>query len=361
MVDYTGINPITTTIDWSNIFTTTPKEEAVATIDSLAKKFLCKAELAQYSTVLGGYHEKIHSEVNNLFNQCVGSEIQIDAVMEYLTQLQTHAVSLSNSVSLENINEEIVTVRKHYDAKLASDHLVITLPNIVLTDGEGTVDFGVFKVLLAPPNYVHINCDNPKNAIGTNVFHPVVKNGSLCSGDGKIALYNALANFRFLDAMDIISNILTTYNADAPYYLQLERWYIFYCCKCDARMSENRQCSCGRGVCDECSSNCSCGNICCSSCRHTCEKCRADTCSKCITTCQRCGLYCCSKCMSDNACESCSVILKRRESRFSIIMETYEMPEVADAPTNITNETLEFMLSQERMRELYSTYFRDSD
>lgn len=162
--------------------------------------------------------------------------------------------------------------------------------------GSAAAGSGAFEVKALKPNHP---------AGRTDVTHPHVEDDTLCAGEAKDALDQAVADGRLVDAFQLIHSVLTNYNPGSA-YVALNEWDGSHCAQCGRRIrsSDASTCEgCESELCDECGERCEgCDQLRCGDCLESCEVCRdrhcrgsLDTtpkgravCSGCRETCPRC-------------------------------------------------------------------------
>jgi hypothetical protein len=176
------------------------------------------------------------------------------------------------------------------------------------------VDLGPFEIRLHWDQldrsyaYETIAVDPNPAASDQSITHPHIQDHSLCEGEGRTVIREALASGRLLDFFLIIRSLLTTYNSGGA-YVQLDRWSGVYCRDCgDLVGAEDiASCVCGRHeACDSCSSICmNCNDRVCSRCSEVCSKCGDLNCTSCMESCDKCAMPLCSHCHNSGRCNSC--------------------------------------------------------
>ena len=258
-------------------------------------------------------------------------------------------------LSLKEAIEEIRIISKEWsDIKFRGGILSVLIKDVCLTDGEGEVKLGSFRIHLDLSDSfggltIH-SIDKIKSSGG--YVHPHIKDSQLCTGDGGEAMKYALCQGRLHDCFIIVEAILRTYGEDP--HEGLQEWYdpdregqffcegcerhydngdSYYCEHCERERCiecrEGDRCNgCGEWNCKECINYCddcentfcnncdnscynSCGSSICSNCLNQCNKCDNNYCEKCITRCLYCDDYICKNCIStchcceEDCCHSC--------------------------------------------------------
>jgi len=202
------------------------------------------------------------------------------------------------------------------------------------------VDLGGYEITLEvnslrdSPRYRIRSCDGVASASDSSLCHPHVSHGSLCEGDGRLAIAAALETGRLGDFLVIVRQILETYNPGSA-YVSLEDWEGFPCGDCGDLLDRDESSSCytcGTCLCSSCTIDCSdCDEPHCSGCLTDCEDCHRGCCERCVRTCVECRRPCCDYCRSTaGRCESC-------EEAASQNSNTEEEPDEEKTP--ITNAT----------------------
>lgn len=211
--------------------------------------------------------------------------------------------------------------------------LSVNIGNVSLTDGIEEVDLGDFILCLniddpTGPKLKVIAVNPIKGSMG--YYHPHIKDESLCEGDGKDIMRDALRHGRLEDYFRIAESIVRTYNEDSPYE-PLQDWYNpdrenqiccdrcddwicideMYCCdECNVNfcyecgtINECKQCD--QCCCEKCLSACiDCGQSICGSCRDNCHDCKGTYCVNCMSICIDCHIYHCPGC--NTSCLKCA-------------------------------------------------------
>ena len=190
-------------------------------------------------------------------------------------------------------------------------HLItVTTDEVVLED----VYLGSFEIVL---NWHRLNetgayevlaVDARPAATDDDTTHPHVQSNSLCEGDGKAAIRNALRDGRLYDFFVLVRQILHSYNSSSA-YVQLSDWSGISCPECGSTTAEDESnlCEdCSTTTCIECSTRCNdCDYRHCSDCIRTCTGCDEDTCSSCRSVCSECGDAFCKGCLTHEICLLC--------------------------------------------------------
>lgn len=139
-----------------------------------------------------------------------------------------------------------------------------------------------------------------------SVTHPHVNDDTLCEGEGKTAIANALANGRICDFFQLVNGILRTYNPHSP-FVSLEDWNGRDCYDCGSTMVEDNYhyCqSCENEFCARCASYCRiCDDTTCRSCLTKCSICGDPVCRSCRVSCPDCNSVLCKTCSEERQCD----------------------------------------------------------
>lgn len=190
-------------------------------------------------------------------------------------------------------------------------HVVSVTTDDVILEG---VDLGRFEIVLnwqrlrETGAYDVVAVDDRSAATDSDTTHPHVQCNSLCEGEGKAAIRNALGDGRLFDFFVLVRQILHTYNPSSA-YVQLSDWFGIQCPECGSTTSddESNLCEgCSTTTCFDCSTHCTdCDYRYCSDCIRTCTGCDSDTCSSCRSQCGECGDGFCKGCIDDGRCLLC--------------------------------------------------------
>jgi hypothetical protein len=135
-----------------------------------------------------------------------------------------------------------------------------------------------------------------------------VQDESLCEGEGRSAIAEALASGRIYEFFLLVNQLLHTYGEGSG-YVELRDWFGAPCSDCGESVdAEDRHfCHrCDRGLCESCSLCCDgCDRSFCSGCLQPCAACGHDFCSGCLDSCRSCQRQICEGCLEDGQCLSC--------------------------------------------------------
>ena len=207
--------------------------------------------------------------------------------------------------SIRSLPEDFPSVRIDLRRRL----LCVQTAPVTLED----IELGPFEVQLdwsrigAPQPYKVLALEPYAAECNSSATHPHVQDGSLCEGDGRQAILQALAQGRLDDFFQVISSILHTYNAGSA-FVRLEDWSGTPCADCGYSVSieESTCCTrCGSTVCGECDRYCRhCNDVYCDSCTEACQGCSSSYCSACLELCSGCRESFCPECLIER-CNDC--------------------------------------------------------
>jgi hypothetical protein len=190
-------------------------------------------------------------------------------------------------------------------------HLITVRTDAVVLE---SVDLGRFEIVLnwhllnETGAYEVIAMDERPAAASDDTTHPHVQSNSLCEGEGKVAIRNALRDGRLYDFFVLVRQILHSYNSSSA-YVQLDDWFGISCPDCGSTTTDDdsNHCEgCSTTTCGECSSRCNdCDDYFCSDCIRTCTGCDNNTCSSCRSLCSECGDGFCKGCLDHERCPLC--------------------------------------------------------
>jgi len=156
--------------------------------------------------------------------------------------------------------------------------------------------------------YSVVALDPNPAASSSDTTHPHVQNGSLCEGEGRVPIRQALRHGRLLDFFIMVRQILRTYNSSSA-YVSLDEWQGIDCHDCGRLVvgDERDTCeACEVDLCGDCSTGCrSCDRRCCSECIDSCSDCEEYFCSQCLSRCAECRQQFCEECLTDEKCNAC--------------------------------------------------------
>ena len=248
------------------------------------------------------------------FQRCLQELKQTQARLSHeLTTNQSGLTMIKYPKAIPSLREliaELCSLADEFDETSidwSQQEIIVRTPAIVLRE----VNLGEFEIRLC---WSELGDLQPYRIVslaetGTDdVHHPHVQGDTLCEGEGKIPVSQALAEGRLGDFFILVQQILQTYNPGSA-YVPLERWWNSSCADCNDSMSqeESRHCSiCEHQICEYCRRNCvACSDHLCTSCADTCSACDDTFCRDCISNCESCGECCCRPCLSDQTCSSC--------------------------------------------------------
>ena len=196
------------------------------------------------------------------------------------------------------------------DIRLRENTLVVRTEPIELKE----VDFGPFEIRL---QWKHLGKYQPYEVVALSpypatsnptVTHPHVQDNSLCSGEGRMPIQQALRQGRLGDFFLIVQQVLKTYSS-ASAFVTLDCWSGTRCTDCGEVRSDDDSfhCrSCDSVLCPGCSRDCTtCATYFCSDCVSVCDACDSECCHSCQLTCELCNGGFCDQCLSAGYCKSC--------------------------------------------------------
>jgi hypothetical protein len=202
---------------------------------------------------------------------------------------------------LVQLEEEFPEVSVNWD----TNQLMVVTDPIVLED----INLGPFCLRLNWNEWtigqdlhsLEVIADEPNTAeLNTEVTHPHVRSGELCSGDAQYALQKALQQGRLAEAFLLIRAVLSEYNPGSA-YVKLENWHGTACNNCGSSVIDD-----DRSYCEACE------NDYCTYCCDNCGNCGACRCLGCLESCSACDERFCPGCLSttvteQSICRSCRV------------------------------------------------------
>jgi hypothetical protein len=215
--------------------------------------------------------------------------------------------------SSRDILADLIALASEFDEVSISmeRHCITVTTDVVVLEG---VDLGRFAIVL---NSHRLNergayeveaLDASPAAASDDTTHPHVQSNSLCEGEGKAAIRNALRDGRLYDFFVLVRQILHSYNSSSA-YVQLSDWSGIQCPECGSTTAEDDSnlCEdCSTTTCIECTTRCNdCDYRYCSDCIRTCTGCDEDTCSSCRSVCSECGDAFCKGCLTHEICLLC--------------------------------------------------------
>lgn len=275
-----------------------PPEDQWARVMRLSR-LLTKAQQYQYPAAFQRCFAQLKQTMARLIHELTAchnelTEIKQPTAIPSLRELAAELSSLPDEFDETSINW--------------SEHeIVVRTPTVILRE----VNLGEFEIHF---HWSELGNPQPYRIVSLtqtgedDVHHPHVQGDTLCEGEGKFPIYQALADGRLGDFFLLVHQILQTYNPGSA-YVSLDHWGNTSCTDCGDSMSreESRLCSvCEHQICDSCCRSCAaCDDSLCSSCANTCSTCGDSFCSDCLSTCDTCGECCCRSCLSDQTCSNC--------------------------------------------------------
>ncbi len=220
------------------------------------------------------------------------------------------------TASVRDIHADLKALQQEFD-EVSVDRrqgtISVTTEPIEL---EG-VYLGAFEIRLElntpTPNHAHtyrvVAADPHPAAANESVTHPHVQDETVCEGDGRGPIAQALTQGRLFDFFVIVANLLRTYNAGSP-YVSLEDWHGVECADCGSMMTADDRWTCEKcqtSICDGCSIRCpACDDVCCGECVSGCSGCDEHHCDACLDSCSQCDANVCPGCLDENErCPDC--------------------------------------------------------
>lgn len=256
-------------------------------------------------------------------------------------QAQTANLQLENQdsptkeIPIRDVYEELLALQSEFDNvewDISQQTLCVLTEPIELED----VSFGSFKIALhwgrldSQKPYEVIAQDPQRAGSDEEVTHPHVHDGSLCEGDGKAPIRNALRQGRLCDFFLLVRQILQTYNASSA-FVRIGEWDGKSCTDCgDSCQRDTSYCdNCNCNLCSECGVSCAaCDGLLCNECRGACHGCNDTYCGECVSNCAGCSHSFCQECLTDGQCDHCR---KADDDSAEIGSAANAAPETADA------------------------------
>lgn len=280
----------------------------------------------------------------------------ITAYLNHLLHLLNSSVGegahIITPLPLRDLCDEIRVISEAWPTEYLNGELSVVITGVVLEDVNESVDLGNFRMrlrLYRPLEGLIIESINKVESSG-GYNHPHVSSGSLCTGDGGLAMKDALCQGRLEDYFRVVEAILRTYNDSSPYE-SLTEWYdpsheeqfhcdvceewrsndeSYYCTSCDSQACSNcveggGNCtSCGDWKCNECCTYCrDCEETICHDCEEKCANCGESACEGCLKLCTGCENSYCSGCYSESCsycgdimCDNCIIACKCCEDKY---------------------------------------------
>lgn len=242
--------------------------------------------------------ERVERAFDNLFSELRGLRSSIERGRRNVTP------------STGELYAELLAAEEEFGGiTVAEDELFVTTEPITLDD----VYLGPFEIRL---NLTRLDEQEPYRIVAaephaaascSSTTHPHVHNDKVCLGEGKAAVFAALAEGRLGDLFQLINRVLHTYGEGSA-YVPLDQWYGTPCSECDDSVDEDElySCrSCDSSVCSDCVRLCNCGSAACHGCATQCYACEETTCSHCLSICPDCEQDFCSSCFEEGLCDAC--------------------------------------------------------
>jgi hypothetical protein len=216
--------------------------------------------------------------------------------------------------SQREIFEDLIALETEFnalDVDLKEKQISVITSPITLED----VYLGSFQIIL---NWSYLGGPRPYRVVPTDTDsgaqsrsetpHPHVDGDSLCEGEAKFPIRQALKQGRLFDFFTIVRQTLQTYNSDSA-YVQLSDWNGTRCSDCDYVVEEEDRYGCGRcgtSICSECCRRCNgCDCYLCAQCVENCSDCNESYCKGCLSPCRKCDTHFCQECLTDDQCNDC--------------------------------------------------------
>ncbi len=245
---------------------------------------------------------------------------ELDAVLhELVDQANTARQRLREmdedrpDVRLRDVYDELVALDAEFgdvEWDVREQKLSVITESIELED----MDLGPFKIeldwsdLRVARTYRVIALEPNAAAGDEDVTHPHVHDRTLCEGDGRVPIRNALRQGRLCDFFLLVQQVLQTYNASSA-YVRLTDWDGKSCADCGdscGRNNSNYCDSCEITLCSDCGGMCSdCEGNFCAECRGVCHGCDNRFCRNCLSDCVGCKRGFCQECLNDGSCDQC--------------------------------------------------------
>tara|TARA_R110002111_G_scaffold262878_1_gene342618 strand:+ start:5704 stop:6726 length:1023 start_codon:yes stop_codon:yes gene_type:complete len=270
-------------------------------------RLMVKARAHKYPTAFWRCFHELQRTLLSLMRE-------IAAYRGELTQIERQ----SNCPSFKETYAELCSLPDEFEETRIdwSEQEIVVRTSTVILD---QINLGEFEIRL---RWSELDCPQPYRIISLaetgadDVHHPHVQENTLCEGEGKYPISQALAAGRLSDFFLLVQQILQTYNPGSA-YVPLDRWGNASCADCGDSVSreDSRACStCEHQICEDCCRSCTtCDDLLCSSCADTCSECDNTFCRSCLSTCDSCGTCCCEQCLCDQSCSTCLEELTENE------------------------------------------------
>jgi hypothetical protein len=241
-----------------------------------------------------------------------------------LTTLQGQLIELDRSLAPSSpssykaqptdIWQDLISLDDHFESMsfdVRGNYLSVTTEPITL-EGHYLGPFEIrldLRRLSEDSPYRVIALDPHPAASREGVTHPHVSDESLCEGEGRTAVRQALSQGRLLDFFQLVVSLLRTYNRESP-FVELTQWNGERCGDCWETVAVEVRYECQRcedTVCSECQTACGdCEGNFCSSCICRCAVCHEPYCGGCLSNCVGCPRVICTNCLDDQErCPHC--------------------------------------------------------
>lgn len=221
--------------------------------------------------------------------------------------------SATKDIPIRDLYEELFAVESEFDNvgwDISQQTLFVITEPIELEE----VSFGPFKIVL---HWGRLDSQKPYEVIAQEpqragsdeeVTHPHVHGDSLCEGEGKAPIRNALRQGRLCDFFLLVRQILQTYNPSSA-FVRIGEWDGKSCVDCGYACPANDSSYCGNcdsNLCSDCGACCAaCDGLLCNECRDVCHGCHDTYCGECVSDCAGCRHSFCQECLTDGQCDEC--------------------------------------------------------
>jgi len=221
---------------------------------------------------------------------------------------------ISRLPSIKFLMDEIYALYKTYPRSSITEdgeHISVVIGPFSIDN----INFGEFKInieskvvgaMFAQPTVEALTPNYPEGQ-STN-SHPHVSMDEICLGNGGGVFSNACFEGRLLDAIEIVSSVLSTLGGDP--YIQMEAWTGKQCMPCGRYCEKDYEFSecegCGSKMCERCLKKCCeyskalCYN--CKPRKFECYRCGEIMCPDCVGVCEMCERKFCMSCIGNHLC-----------------------------------------------------------
>jgi len=275
-------------------------------IANLSKQMACKGQRHKHYLAL--------EEIDNATKIAYGIASRTNTLQRYTGDLSSALSRLKAPRDQRYIYKDLVALQQEFDV-VGYDHnsrcLGVTTEPIIL-HGINLGPFSIELMIDALPCPDDSCCcrvvalsPNPSSC-NEYVTHPHVEEETICLGQAKQAVAEALDDSRILDVFMLIAGVLRNYNSDSP-FVKLENWYGEPCYNCGAICDNNSElhtCEfCEHLFCPDCIGTCGyCSASVCVNCMEYCNTCEEYYCSNCVCVCPHCERPVCTACLEGDGC-----------------------------------------------------------